>query len=103
MKQLHTVLALAILSTSLMGRVSIAQDHHDVAQDHHDDHAYVEHKEWKKGAPIKQEDWNRGEKVDYQRNHLSAPPRGYEWRSVDGHYVQANSSTFQIRTTVRIP
>jgi hypothetical protein len=29
MKNLHTVLALAILSTSLMGRVTLAQDHHD--------------------------------------------------------------------------
>ena len=96
MKNLHTVLAFAILSTSLMGRVSLAQDHHD-------NHAYVEHKEWKKGAPIKREDWDRGDKVDYQQNHLSAPPRGYEWRMVDGQYILANSSTFQIRTTVRIP
>ena len=96
MKKLHTVLALAILSTSLMGGGALAQDHHD-------NHTYVEHKEWKKGAPIKQEDWNRGEKVDYRQNHLSAPPRGYEWRMVDGNHVLANSSTFQIRAVVRIP
>ena len=43
MKKLHSVLALAILSTSLMGGVAIAQDHHD-------NHTYVEHKEWHKGA-----------------------------------------------------
>jgi Ni/Co efflux regulator RcnB len=96
MKNLHIVLALAIVSTSLTGRVALSQDHQD-------NHAYVEHKEWKKGAPIKHEDWDRGDRVDYHQNHLSAPPRGYEWRSVDGHYVMANSSTFQIRTTVRIP
>jgi Ni/Co efflux regulator RcnB len=93
MKNLHTVLTLAILSTGLMGGVTLAQDHH----------AYVEHKEWKKGAPIRHEDWDRGDKVDYHHNHLSAPPRGYEWRSVDGNYVLANSSTFQIRTSVRVP
>jgi Ni/Co efflux regulator RcnB len=98
MKKLHTALALAILSTSLMGGVALAQD-----QDHHDNHSYVEHKEWKKGKPIKHEDWDRGDKVDYRQQHLSAPPRGYEWRMVDGNYVLANSSTFQIRTTVRIP
>jgi Ni/Co efflux regulator RcnB len=106
MKKLHTVLALAILSTSLMGGVALAQDqdHHDAqAQDHHDNHSYVQHKEWKKGAPIKNEDWDRGDKVDYRQNHLSTPPRGYEWRMVDGNYVLANSSTFQIRTVVRIP
>jgi len=97
MKKLHTVLALAILSTSLTGVGALAQDHHD-------NHAYVEHKEWKKGAPIKHEDWDRGDKVDYhQDHHLSAPPRGYEWRMVDGNYVLANSSSYQIRTVVRIP
>ena len=96
MKKLHTALALAIFSTSLMGGVALAQDHHD-------NHAYVEHKEWKRGAPIKHEDWYRADKVDYRQNHLSAPPRGYEWRIVDGHYVLANSSSFQIRTVVRIP
>ena len=96
MKNLHMVLALAILSTSLVGSVSLAQDHRD-------NHAYVEHKEWKKGAPIRHEDWDRVDKVDYRQYHLSTPPRGYEWRMVDGQYILANSSTFQIRATVRIP
>jgi Ni/Co efflux regulator RcnB len=100
MRKLHTVLALAILSTSLMGGVALAQD-----QDHHDrdNHTYVEHKEWRRGRPIKHEDWDRGDRVDYHQYHLSAPPRGYEWRMVDGNYVLANSSTFQIRTVIRIP
>ena len=97
MKKLHTVLALAILSTSLMGGVALAQDHHD-------NHSYVEHKEWKRGAAIKHEDWDRGDKIDYhQYKQLSAPPRGYEWRLVDGQYVLVNSSTFAIRTVIRIP
>jgi Ni/Co efflux regulator RcnB len=96
MKKLHSVLALAILSTSLTGGIALAQDQHD-------NHTYVQHKEWKKGAPIKQEDWSRGDKVDYHQNHLAAPPNGYEWRMVDGNYVLANSSNYQIRTVVRIP
>jgi Ni/Co efflux regulator RcnB len=96
MKPLHTALALAILSTSLMGGVALAQDHHD-------NHAYVEHKEWKRNAPIRHEDWDRGDRVDYRQYHLSAPPQGYEWRMIDGSYVLANSTTFQIRTVVRIP
>ncbi len=106
MKKLHSVLALAILSTSLTGGVALAQDrdHHDAqAQEHHDNHSYVEHKDWRKGAPIKHEDWDRGDKVDYRQSHLNAPPRGYEWRMVDGNYVLANSSSFQIRTVIRIP
>jgi hypothetical protein len=39
MKNSHTVLAFAVLSTSLMGPVTLAQDHHD-------NHACVEHKEY---------------------------------------------------------
>ena len=105
MKKLHSVLALAFLSTSLLGGVAIAQDqdHHDnQAQDHHDNHTYVQHKEWRKGVAIKQEDWNRGDKVDYAQYHLSAPPNGYEWRMIDGNYVLVNVSTFQIRTVIRV-
>ena len=73
MKNLHTALAIAILSASFSGGVAIAQEHHD-------NHAYVEHKEWNRGVVIKHEDWDRGEKVDYHQYHqLSAPPRGYGW------------------------
>ncbi len=105
MKKLHTVLALAFLSTSLMGGVALAQDHHDNTQDrdHHDNHGYVEHKDWRKGRRIDHDDWNRGDRVDYRQYRLSAPPRGYEWRMVDGYYVLANISNFQIRTVIRIP
>lgn len=107
MKKLHTVLALAFLSSSLMGGVALAQDdHHDdhaTAQDHHDNHSYVEHGDWRKGGHIRDDDWNRGDKVDYHQYHLAAPPRGYEWRMVDGYYVLANISNFQIRTVIRIP
>ena len=106
MKKLHAVIALAFLSTSLaggvastslIGGVAMAQD-----QDHHDNHTYVEHKDWKRGAVIKHEDWDRGDKVDYHQYHLSAPPNGYEWRMVDGNYVLVNSSSCQIRTVVRV-
>lgn len=106
MKKLHTVLALAVFSTSLMGGVAIAQDqaHQDnqTNVEHRDNHSYVEHKEWRKGSHIKHEDWDRGEKIDYRQNHLSAPPRGYEWRMVDGNYVLANSSSFQINAVIRV-
>ena len=97
MKTIPHVLALAILSASLSGGVALAQDHHD-------NHSYVEHKEWKKGAVIKHEDWDRGDKIDdYHQYKLSAPPRGYEWRLVDGQSVLVNSSTFAIRTVIRVP
>jgi Ni/Co efflux regulator RcnB len=104
MKKLHSILALTILSTGLMGGVALAQDqdHHDNQAQAHDNHTYVEHKEWRKGSTIKHEDWDRGDKVDYNQYHLSAPPDGYEWRMVDGNYILVNTSSYHIRTVVRV-
>lgn len=97
MNKFCNALALTLLSASLLGGSAYAQDHHDNDKDNHH---YVQHKEWKKGASIKHEDWDRGERVDYRQYHLSAPPRGYEWRLVDGNYVLVNVGNFQIRTVV---
>jgi Ni/Co efflux regulator RcnB len=66
----------------------------------HDDHGYVHHNEWKKGYRMKQEDWNRGEHIDYRERHLPAPRRGYEWRQVDGNYVMAAVATGIIASTI---
>jgi Ni/Co efflux regulator RcnB len=82
--------ALSTLSAVLFAGAAFAQD------DHHDDahhQAYVRHDEWKKGYHMKDEDWKRGEAVDYRTYHLKAPPRGYEWREVDGNYVLAAVAT----------
>jgi len=68
--------------------------------DRHPPHPYVQHTEWKKGYHMKPEDWNRGERVDYRTYHLSAPPRGYEWREVDGNYVLAAIATGVIASTI---
>ena len=66
---------------------------HDQGANNHDNHQYVRHTEWKKGARMQQQDWGRGEPVDYRTNHLKAPRRGYEWRQVDGNYVMAAVAT----------
>jgi Ni/Co efflux regulator RcnB len=47
-----------------------------------------------------QEDWNRGERIDYRHYHLQEPPRGYEWREVDGNYVLAAVATGLIASTI---
>lgn len=97
MNKTRITLAVAILSTGLSSGLAIAQD-----RDHHDNdnHKYVAHQEWKKGGQIRHEDWNRGEKVDYRQYHLAAPPRGHEWRLIDGNYVLVNTSNFQISTVI---
>jgi hypothetical protein len=58
MKRFHAVLPLAILSASLSGGIAVAQDHHD-------NHQYVEHKEWRKGAALK--DSNREAAAAYRK------------------------------------
>jgi Ni/Co efflux regulator RcnB len=66
----------------------------------HDNHQYVHHDEWKKGARMRDEDWKRGEQVDYRQHHLRAPPHGYEWRQVDGNYVLAAVATGVIASVI---
>jgi len=96
----------------------VAQDHHDDdkhrAQDSHDrndqrrdpheqhgqQHKYVRHNEWRKGAKMHRDDWNRGQRIDYRVYHLNAPPRGYEWREVDGNYVLAAVATGVIANVI---
>jgi Ni/Co efflux regulator RcnB len=95
MRRIYRILAVTTLSASLIGPISFAQDHPD---DHHD--AYVRHDEWKKGYHMKPEDWKRAQPIDYRRYHLSAPPHGYEWRSVDGNYVLAAVATGVIASAV---
>jgi Ni/Co efflux regulator RcnB len=71
-----------------------------VRADDHDNHQFVHHDEWKKGARIRDEDWKRGEQIDYREHHLRAPPHGYEWRMVDGNYVLAAVATGVIASVV---
>ena len=93
MKKMRKLVALSTLTMMLSGGLAFAQDHHD-------NHAYVRHDEWKKGYHMKQEDWNRARPVDYRKYHLSPPPHGYEWRSVDGNYVLAAVATGVIASAI---
>ena len=70
--------------------------------DHHDDHRqqYVRHDEWKKGYHMNHDDWARGRQIDYRTYHLHQPPRGYEWREVDGNFVEAAVATGVIASVV---
>ena len=97
MNRMIKAFALPILGLALTGLPAFSQDHpdqnrHDQAQpqDRHDNGTYRHHDEWKKGSQIQQEDWNRGDKLDYRQNHLRRPPQGHEWRQIDGNYVLAN-------------
>ncbi len=88
MKTIRAVFALPILAMALASMPGLSQDHQ--AQGQRDNHTYKQHSEWKAGAKIQQDDWNRGDKVDYQKNHLRRPPAGNEWRQIEGNFVLAN-------------
>ncbi len=88
MKPISKILAASALTLafSLTGNLALAQDHPDAQAQHQ---KYVKHQEWKKGARIKDEDWSRGEQVDWHAHHLRQPPAGYDYRLIDGNYVLA--------------
>jgi Ni/Co efflux regulator RcnB len=74
------------------GRPNATMTHRD--NDRFDRHDNGRHRGWYKGGHIDRADWNRGRRVsDWRRYHLSAPPRGYEWRRVDNNYVLAAAAT----------
>jgi len=92
MNALSRAFAVSTLALTLTGSIAVAQDHHDDGRDNQDHHQqYVHHDEWRKGSKINHDDWGRGGQVDWHAQHLRRPPKGYEWRQVDGNYVLANN------------
>jgi len=71
-----------LIASLLLATSMVAVNAQSLADDH-DNHQYVHHEEWRKGAKMRDEDWKRGEHIDYKERHLRAPPHGYEWRQVD--------------------
>ena len=105
MDYIRKAVAYLAIVAMLSGSAMFAQDHHDDRdrcrdRDHRDDHHYVEHREWNKGYHMRHEDWDRGQRIDYHRYHLRQPPRGYEWREIDGNYVLAAIATGMIASIV---
>jgi len=90
----------ALVITSLLFAIAATAANTQAFADEHDNHQYVHHEEWKKGAKMRDEDWKRGEHVEYKDHHLRAPPHGYEWRMVDGNYVLAAVATGVIASVV---
>ena len=91
-KTLSTCILLGVCCAPL-AMTAQQDDHHDAQQrDDHGQQQYVQHKEWKRGYHMSQDDWNRGQPVtDWNAHHLKAPRQGYEWRQIDGNYVMADS------------
>jgi Ni/Co efflux regulator RcnB len=69
-------------------------------RDHGDHGDFHRHDEWRKGYHMHHDDWSRGRPVDWRAHHLRAPPRGYEWREVDGNWVMAAAATGLIASVI---
>jgi Ni/Co efflux regulator RcnB len=81
------------------------RDHYDRGGDRYrggdrHDHGYVHHNDWRRGHRMRHEDWDRGARIDWREHHLRRPPRGYEWREVDGNYVLAAAATGLIASII---
>ena len=75
-------------------------------QDDRDDHRGMPamnmraHNDWRAGGHITRNDWRRGVVINYRDHHLRRPPRGYEWREVDGNFVLAAVTTGLIASII---
>ncbi|MFL5297852.1 MAG: RcnB family protein [Phenylobacterium sp.] len=79
------------------------QDRYDHDRYDHDrgrHRGWVRHDEWRPGYRIEREYWSRGDRIDWRYHHLRQPPRGYEWREVDGNYVLAAVATGLIASII---
>lgn len=97
MKRMLTTTAAALIALTSLSGVALAQPgpHGPPGYDHHDDRRGPPpgHHAWRKGDRIDRNQWRRYKSVDWRRHHLRAPPRGYEWREVNGQYVLAAAAT----------
>lgn len=50
-------------------------------------------KRWRKGQRLDRNRFSHARRIDYRTYRLRAPPRGYEWREVDGDFVLAALAT----------
>ena len=83
--------ALALCLVAGAAGAASADQHWDNNTGHH--HGARGHSDWRRGGHVAPTDWSRGRQVDWRGRHLRAPPRGYEWREVDGNYVLAAVAT----------
>ncbi len=87
-------LTISTLMVSLVGGSAMAQP------GRYDNHRYVRHNNWRRGRRMPSSDWGRGERIDYRRYRLRTPPRGYEWREVDGNFVLGAVATGLIASVI---
>ncbi len=92
-----TAAILVMAGTLASGTAAIAAPHHD---NDRGNRGWHDHSDFRRGGYVARNDWDRGQHVDYRARHLRAPPRGYEWRQVNGNYVLAAVATGVIASLI---
>lgn len=117
MKRMMTAAAAAMIALTGAAGTAMAQPYghdnrggydqsRDQSRDRHDDRrGYERHDDrgdhhWRRGERISRDEWGRYQQVDWRRHHLRRPPRGYEWRQVNGNYVLAAAATGLIASII---
>jgi len=95
---LLAALAASITMAAPMAQAQPGRDHGDRHDQFRGD--FHRHDEWRRGYHMHRNDWDRGERIDWRSRHLRRPPRGYEWREVDGNYVLAAAATGLIASII---
>ncbi|HWY63485.1 MAG TPA: RcnB family protein [Rhizomicrobium sp.] len=88
------------MSDHNQGNTQQRSDDHDRNNDRDMSMRGPRHPDWRQGGHIARDDWGRGVHVDYRAHHLRRPPRGYEWRQVDGNFVLAAAATGLIASII---
>ena len=97
----RTLLAALAVTMAMAAPMAYAQPDRDRDHDRHSDRGdFHHHNEWHKGYHMHHDDWARGRQVDWRAHRLHQPPRGYEWREVDGNYVMAAVATGIIASVI---
>ena len=98
MRRTLTVAAAAMIALSGIAGTAAAEPYgHARGHDEGRGNDRYEHSDrgnhWRRGQRISRDEWGRYQRVDWRRHHLRRPPRGYEWREVNGQYVLAAAAT----------
>jgi Ni/Co efflux regulator RcnB len=108
MNRMLAATAAALIGLTSLSSAALAQPgpdrHSQSGFDRHDDRGGPPDRggghNWRKGQRISHDEWRRYQTVDWRRHHLRQPPRGYEWRQVNGDYVLAAATTGLIASII---
>ena len=87
------ILSAVLAGSLLLAGAGVASAQPYYGHGHHYGHAHRWNNGWRRGRRMDRDAWRYAARVDWRRHHLRAPPRGYEWREVDGRYVLAAVTT----------